>query len=148
MAKGGARTRSGPPPDPTALRRERDAGEWTELPAAGRQGPTPEWPLATSNASERAMWSDLWTMPQAIMWQKQRQHAEVAIYVRRFLEATKRSSATNLSTLVRQLGDSLGLTTPGLRAHRWKIVDDVKPAKRTTSSSVRSRLRVVRDDES
>lgn len=47
MARGGARTNSGPPPDPTALRRDRpsDRDGWTALPAAGRPGRTPKWPL-------------------------------------------------------------------------------------------------------
>lgn len=47
MARGGARTISGPPPDPNALRRDRksDRDGWTTLPAEGRKGPTPPWPL-------------------------------------------------------------------------------------------------------
>lgn len=46
MPRGGARVNSGPPPDPTALRRERpsDKDGWTTLPAA-RKGRTPKWPL-------------------------------------------------------------------------------------------------------
>jgi hypothetical protein len=43
--RGGARVRSGPPANPDALRRERDGKEWTHLPAAGRKGEPPEWPL-------------------------------------------------------------------------------------------------------
>ena len=47
MPRGGARVNSGPPPDPDALRRDRkeDRAGWTILPAAGRQGDAPEWPL-------------------------------------------------------------------------------------------------------
>lgn len=45
MAKGGARARSGPPPQFDALRRDRDRRDWIVLPAEGRDGPTPEWPL-------------------------------------------------------------------------------------------------------
>lgn len=47
MARGGARVQSGPPPDPDALRRDRpeDKAGWTILPAAGRQGAAPKWPL-------------------------------------------------------------------------------------------------------
>lgn len=47
MGRGGARVNSGPPPDPNALRRDRreDKAGWTLLPAAGRQGDVPEWPL-------------------------------------------------------------------------------------------------------
>lgn len=47
MASGGARARSGPPKDPEALRRDRKSdAKWTILPAEGRNGPTPEWPLS------------------------------------------------------------------------------------------------------
>src|SRR5690606_10612763 len=98
MPKGGARTRSGPPPDPNALRRARDASEWTVLPAAGRQGPPPEWPLPTSSRRERDVWAELWTRPQAVVWERQRQHHEVALYVRRLVEAEARGAVVALST--------------------------------------------------
>ncbi len=47
MPRGGARVNSGPPPDPNALRRDRkeDQAGWTMLPASGRDGRTPKWPL-------------------------------------------------------------------------------------------------------
>lgn len=47
MPRGGARINSGPPPDPNALRRDRpsDQAGWVTLPAAGRKGRPPEWPL-------------------------------------------------------------------------------------------------------
>lgn len=47
MPRGGARVNSGPPPDPNALRRDRpsDKDGWTTLPAEGRQGDPPAWPL-------------------------------------------------------------------------------------------------------
>lgn len=121
MPKGGARARSGPAPDPEALRRERDAGEWTLLPAEGRVGATPEWPLTEQGEREAALWGRLWRMPQALMWERYGQDIEVALYVRRLCEAELPDSSVTLSTLVRQLADSLGLSTPGLRANRWKI---------------------------
>lgn len=47
MPRGGARVNSGPPPDPTALRRDRkkDQDGWTSLPAEGFKGAVPVWPL-------------------------------------------------------------------------------------------------------
>lgn len=47
MPRGGARANSGPPPDPNALRRDRkeDKAGWTILPAEGRTGELPDWPL-------------------------------------------------------------------------------------------------------
>jgi len=121
MGSGGARARSGPAPDPNALRRERDAGDWTVLPAEGRQGATPDWPLSEQMIREAELWKQLWEKPQALMWERYGQELEVALYVRRFCEAEEIESKVNLSTLVRQMADSLGLTTPGLRANRWRI---------------------------
>lgn len=147
MPKGGARARSGPAPDPDALRRERDSGEWVELPAAGRPGPSPQWPLPQQGDREAALWDELWRKPQALMWERLGQQLEVALYVRRFVEAEAFASAVNLSTLVRQMGDSLGLTTPGMRANRWRVVSDEvsSPRARSTAArkTARSRLKVV-----
>jgi hypothetical protein len=150
MPKGGARTRSGPAPDPTALRRERDAGEWTILPAEGRQGATPDWPLTEQGDRETELWGRLWKVPQALMWERYGQEIEVALYVRRLCEAEKPDAFIGLGTLVRQMGDSLGLSTPGMRANRWRIdrasEEDETPAgptPTTAPTSARARLRAV-----
>lgn len=151
MPKGGARSRSGPAPDPDALRRERDAGEWTILPAEGRQGATPDWPLTEQNDREAELWERLWTLPQAFMWERCSQDIEVALYVRRLVEAEKPDAFVNLGTLVRQMADSLGLTMPGMRANRWRIErpseDDQAPAGPSgptiAPTSARARLRAV-----
>lgn len=136
MPSGGARARSGPPPDPTALRRERDAGEWTTLPAEGREGATPDWPLSEHTNREAELWERLWRMPQALMWERFGQDIEVALYVRRLSEAEMLESRVNLSTLVRQMADSLGLTTPGMRANRWRIVRDEVAERRSPQAAV------------
>jgi hypothetical protein len=151
MAKGGARARSGPAPDPNALRRERDAGEWTILPAEGRSAAAPEWPLTEQSVREVELWERLWKMPQALMWERFGQELEVALYVRRLTEAELMDSRVNLSTLVRQMGDSLGLTTPGMRANRWRIAAEeparpVAASRPRARSSSRSRLKVVSGD--
>lgn len=150
MPKGGARSRSGPAPDPEALRRERDAGEWTILPAEGRQGATPDWPLLGQSDRETELWDRLWKMPQALMWERYDQELEVALYVRRLAEAELPDSAVNLSTLVRQMADSLGLTSPGMRANRWRIdrpaEEDGSPSGPTLTiapTSARARLRAM-----
>lgn len=142
--KGGARSRSGPAPDPNALRRERE-GEWLLLPARGRVGDTPPWPLSKATVRERAMWEQMWARPQAVEWERQSQQVEVAMYVRRLVEAEQRGSAVNLSTLVRQMADSLGLTTPGLRSNRWKIEDPEVASDEPAADrqSARDRLSVV-----
>lgn len=152
MVKGGARTRSGPAPDPNALRRERDEGDWTVLPAEGREGDPPAWPLLGCSDREAQLWVELWVKPQALMWQRYGQRLEVALYVRNVALAEQPHSPVNLGTLVRQQSDSLGLTTPGMRANRWKIApaDDRReqPQPRATSRkaarpAARDRLKVI-----
>jgi hypothetical protein len=150
MPKGGARTRSGPAPDPNALR-TRESGEWTVLPAEGREGATPTWPLVDQTDREVELWEALWVKPQALMWERYSQELEVALYVRRLVEAEQTGAFVAVGTLVRQMSDSLGLTTPGLRSNRWRIAAeeaaDVLPiAGRAASSSARSRLRVISGD--
>jgi len=155
MPSGGARTRSGPPPDPNALKRERDAGEWTILPAEGRTGEPPEWPLTEPNEREEILWATLWSKPQALMWERYGQQYEVAMYVRRFAEAEQRGALVTVGTLVRQMADSLGLSTPGMRANRWRIAaEEPAPAapnpNRPRQASARSRMTVIaggRDDD-
>ena len=88
------------------------------------------------------------------MWERFGQELEVALYVRRFTEAELMDSRVNLSTLVRQMADSLGLTTPGMWANRWRITAEepapVKPTGRGRATaapkSSRSRLKVVPGD--
>jgi hypothetical protein len=151
MGSGGARARSGPAPDPNALRRERDAGEWTELPAEGRLTESPEWPLSGQSPRERELWRRLWCMPQALMWERYSQELEVALYVRQLERFERPRSPIILGTLVRQMADSLGLTTPGLRANRWKIKRDDQAAAAPVGtvtpirSTAKDRLRAVRD---
>lgn len=157
---GGRRPRSGRPPDPHSLRQAKladrsgvtVAGEWTVLPSTGRGGRAPAWPLhPKASARERAVWTELWKQPQAIMWERLGQQHLVGIYVRRLVEAEAPGAPVSLGTLVRQFADTLGLTTPGLVSNRWRI-DDPPPAPGQTSTSSgatgsRARLRVVDDRE-
>lgn len=154
MPSGGARTRSGPAPDPNALRRERDQGEWVILPAAGRQGALPDWPLDAADPRELVVWERLWRSPQAIMWEKYGQDLEVAQYCRALVRFERPRGSVQYGTLLRQIGDSLGLTTPGMRSHRWRIERDEPRELRATGTagrvradgrpSAKDRLRVVR----
>lgn len=148
MPKGGARTRSGPAADPGSLRQSARADEWTKLPASGRVGDPPAFPLRDETARESELWADLWHRPQAVEWERQHQALEVALFVRRLAEAESAEASVNLGTLVRQMSDSLGLTTPGLRSNRWLIVDDAPQQEQAARrSSSRSRLRVVAPDD-
>lgn len=147
MASGGARARSGPPPDPSALRRERDREGWVTLPAEGRKGRAPAWPLSKATAAERTLWTREWKRPQAVMWEALGLEVEVAIYVRTVVEASARGAAANLRTLVRQQQEALGLSVPGLARNRWRIgtpAPEQETARRAPAGrSARERFTVV-----
>jgi hypothetical protein len=156
---GGARSYSGPPPDPNALKRQRDGKEWTKLPAAGRIAPAPEWPLAIPepNENETLLWRDLWTMPQALIWEQDRSHQLVAFYVRTYLEAMHPKAGAQARMFVRQLSNDLYLAPAALMSGRY-VVDGTdealaidaatathEPTKRRTAKpkSARDRFKVV-----
>ena len=143
MSSGGARVRSGPPPDPDSLTQR--SGEWTILPAEGRGGQVPSWPLSQSTEREVELWEREWTRPQAIMWERQGQELEVALYVRALVTAEAHDAPTNTRTLVKQLMEALGISVPGMRCNRWKIgtVDPVADVEVSDEEDVRSRLSVV-----
>ena len=156
MSSGGARGRSGPAPDPNALRRDRkdDQAGWTILPRE-RTGAAPEWPLAVPpSPQEVTHWGRVWSTPQATQWEKNGQEVEVALYVRSLAEAEIPGAAANLRNLFKQLQENLGLSYVGLHRWRWRIADAVteaptpaatatgkRPARAT--SSMRAALRAV-----
>lgn len=150
MTSGGARARSGPPPDPNALRRERpsDKAEWTTLPAR-REGDPPPWPLARPTVREKALWASEWARPQAVMWERNGQAEEVAAYVRclRRAEGSKGRAADWLVVL--RLQTELGLNVGGLLRNRWIIAGDDEATTATRAPSIpagpstRDRLKLV-----
>ena len=151
MASGGARSRSGPAPDPNALRRDRpsDAAGWVTLPAAGRDGEAPEWPLSPgASARESDLWVQEWSRPQAVQWERDGSVLEVALYVRRLAEAEDRGAPTNLSTLVKQMMEGLGISQDGLARRRWKIAPaaPVEPAPVSGKTVVNARDRFKKSD--
>lgn len=148
MPKGGARTNSGPPPDPNALRRDRKGdGEWMTLPSK-RDGAAPEWPLRDPTEREFEVWAAYWRKPQAILWERNSQEFEVALHVRQLCEAESAEATTAARTLVRQQLDSLLLTLPAMRSARIRIAADEVSEQRQTrttkkAASSRSRLKVA-----
>lgn len=148
MSSGGARARSGPAPDRNALRRNRtsDRGGWIHLPATGREGDTPAWPLPRATKFELERWEAEWLRPQAIMWERRGWEIQVALYVRTLRIATgPKATATATSSLLRQMVN-LGLTEDGLARNRW-ILDEAPAApqapRRAASSSAKDRLSVI-----
>lgn len=76
-----------------------------------------------------------WKRPQAVMWEQQQLHVEVALYVRRLVEGETPGAPVAVGTLVRQYADALGLTIPGMRALRWRIGEADAPSEPTARQS-------------
>ncbi|GFH38902.1 hypothetical protein [Streptomyces pacificus] len=158
MPRGG-HAASGPAPDPNALRRNRpsDAAGWKTLPAEGRQGPLPEWPLTEPADREWDVWSDLWAKPQAVMWEDLGQVLEVALFVRTLAEAERPDARVDVKKMVRGYLDSLGLSVAGMLRNRWRIAPATEqPAEEAAPAaprapvrrpSARDRLKVVPSGE-
>lgn len=145
--RGGARARSGPAPDPDALRRERDGDSWTTLPAEGRKGKAPAWPLSAKSKRETTLWNREWKRPQAVEWERNGQELEVAMYVRTFVASEKLDATQGMRNLLRQQQEALGISLPGLARNRWKIgegaevVSASKP--KPAAAQGRNRFKVV-----
>jgi hypothetical protein len=150
MTSGGARARGGLPPDPNALRRERpsDQATWTHLPAEGRQGPAPKFPLSDISRRERILWTREWQRPQAVEWERLGMVEQVALYVRALATAEQPDASAPERSLVVRLMDVIGLSVGGLRMNRWIIggtaeVSRPQIQRGVASASARDRLRLV-----
>ena len=126
MSSGGARARSGPAPDRNAIRNGRAGADWIRLPAKGRVGDPPAFPLPRSTMREREIWAQEWKRPQAIMWEANGQELEVALYVRTLREAEQPKAPASLRTLLVRMQEHLGLSQPGLARNHW-IIDSGSP---------------------
>ena len=150
MARGGARNRSGPQPDPLSGRSDARGIRLNALPSEGRQGPPPiAWPLSDPQvfiegiengrpvkqldavaseerkAAEVALWAQVWSYPQAVAWEREPWRWNiVAMWVRTFLTASGPEAKAADKTALHRFGDQLGLTPAGLRENGWAIAAD------------------------
>lgn len=134
----------GPPPKPDGQRVRRSAplaGSVTKLPAEGRAGDAPLWPLS---GDAPTVWFELWATPQAAAWERMGWSRVVARYCGVLLEAESTSSAALLGE-VRQLEDRLGLSPMAMLRLRWEVVSDEVAEQRETSKP-KPRLKVVAAD--
>lgn len=191
----------GPPPKAAGQRARRNATiAMTRLPAKGREGKAPRWPLIPDIETkarrdvwagkvdrleydfeeaqaegkpnvdqverkldrareqlavyearlreqarlERALWRDLWKLPQATEWERLGWTRDVAQYVRHkvLAELGEIDSARE----ARQWSDRLGLSPLAMLRLRWEVTDQSaeQPARRTGARSGRyAGLKVV-----
>jgi hypothetical protein len=119
-----------------------------KLPASGRKGTAPKWPLpGKPSTNEAAAWKQAWTTPQAVGWEQLGWVRPVARYVRCLVAAEEPGAPAALLGEVRQMEDRLGLSPMALLRLRWSVVADELADAGTTPSaptpSSRARLRVV-----
>lgn len=107
--------------DPAVRRRRNVSVGKTLLPAGGREGDVPEWPLAL--VPESSSWVDLWRTPQAVAWERLGYFRVVARYSL-LLELAECGAAAPIQGEVRQLEDRLGLTPKAMRMLLWEVSSD------------------------
>ena len=157
MARGGARNRSGPAPDPNSARSERRGYVLTALPAEGYDGPVPDFPLprrtvwvevivgkvrvrevddaATGSVQDRelALWEWVWRTPQACAWSMPSERWRlntVALYVRTHVLCESSDATAADKNSLHRFADQIGLTPAGLRENGWVVAVDQVAQKR------------------
>lgn len=154
MPKGGARARSGPAPDPNALRRNRrdDQAGWKLLPRE-RPGEPPAWPLTPASERELEVWATMWRKPVAFLWEREQLTEQVAMYVRQFVEGEQPNSSAENRKTVRLLGEDLYLSLSSRMRARIRVEGEdpsVLPTLASVTplptSSARDRLRTAEPD--
>lgn len=109
------------------------------LPASGRRGRPPAWPL---KGQAPAVWGQLWSSPQAVAWEQLGWSRVVARYAL-VLALSESTLKPPLLAEVRQLEDRLGLTPMAMLRLRWRVLPDDGPAAAASSPPQRRRLVVV-----
>jgi hypothetical protein len=116
------------------------------LPAEGRKGPTPRWPLVGFDELEKMAWEQLWSTPQAVMWERMGTVTArlVARYCRIMVAAEAPDATAALLAQVASLEDRLGISPRAMRMLLWQVApDEVAEARDGRAESVRDRLRAV-----
>lgn len=117
----------GPAPKPADQRRRRNATlPMTQLPAKGRRGSAPKWPLPEPSDRERELWRQIWRTPQAAAWERLGWVAPVARYVKLLARVERPEVGSTALSEVRQMEDRLGLNPLAMLRLRWEVsVDEV-----------------------
>lgn len=130
MAKGGARNRSGPQPDPSSNRSDERGVKFSELPNEGYRGEAPVFPLDSPSDREMEVWLSLWKTPQAAAWAAEPWRWQgVAMYARVLVRAEDPESMAGVLAQVHRFADQIGMTPAGLKENGWSIRQpDIEPS--------------------
>lgn len=173
MAKGGARNRSGPQPDPTSGRSDRRGIKLTALPAEGYDGDAPEYPLPKRNVydiyfadkqrvkefdadatealweRELELWRWAWRTPQACAWAMPSERwrlMAIAQWVRTSVVCESSEATAADKNSLHRFADQIGMTPAGLRENGWAIAQDevgAKAADRTERTAPKRQRRLA-----
>lgn len=119
------------------------------LPAEGRPGKPPAWPLGDTEPGELAAWKQLWATPQAVAWERLGWVRTVARYCRVMVASEAPHATPALLAQATALEDRLGLTPKAMRLLMWQIVTDEVADKReqkaaaAAATSARGRVKAV-----
>jgi hypothetical protein len=108
----------------------------TRLPAAGRDGDPPAWPLSKATKREAVLWERLWHTPQAVQWERLGWFDTVARYARQLAIAEKPKVLAAILIVVQQLEDRLGLTPMAMMRLRWEVSDDAAELEEEPAAGV------------
>jgi hypothetical protein len=115
----------GPQPKSAGQRRRRNTQQAARiLPAAGRPGDPPRFPLHSAASDDvLALWRELWATPQAVAWDDLGWTRVVARYCRWVVAAESAHAEPPVALLaeLRQLEDRLGLSPMAMARLRWTI---------------------------
>lgn len=138
---------NGPAPKDPAQRRRRNStgASKTLLPAGGRKGATPRWPLTVAKPT---LWASLWKLPQAVVWEQTGAVRVVARYALLLEQAELPDASAALLGEVRQMEDRLGLNPKAMRSLLWEVSSDEVGEKRVSApqskaDAKRTELRIV-----
>ena len=94
----------------------------TTLPASGRPGHPPTWPLPGEAAeAEAEAWAQLWATPQACEWERLGWTRTVARYCRVMVACEDPEASASMLAQATALEDRLGLTPKAMRLLLWQI---------------------------
>lgn len=149
VARGGARNRSGPQPDPESGRSDARGLSFDALPAEGFDGDIPDFPLpprvvkeweydgdkksrvvdqdATDAVAEREreVWEWAWRTPQAAAWARESwRWLTVAMWVRTYVICEGAEATAADKSSLHRFADQIGLTPAGLKENGWQVASE------------------------
>lgn len=87
-----------------------------------RHGDAPAWPLSrTASDRELALWRELWTKPQAVLWEQNMLEYQVAMHVRTAVEAEGPRASKAMRAVAHKQAVSLLLTPTSLRRAGYRV---------------------------